>query len=94
MINQVYNSISKHIDYLEEQSVRNSTHRNDASLCSDDDVRSYTVTKLKTICSTSEEQFKWFKKLHSILTESDVYVPIEMRKYVSYENMGISSVTA
>ena len=56
---------------------------NDASHCSDDDVRSYTVTKLKTICSTSEEQFKWFKKLHSILAESDVYVPIEMRKYVT-----------
>ena len=61
MINQVCNSISKYIDYLEEQSVWNSTHRNDARLCSDDDVRSYTVTKLKIICSTSEKQLKRFK---------------------------------
>ena len=42
------------------------------------------VTKLKTICLTSDEQLKKrFKKWHSILTESDVYVPIEMRTYVT-----------
>ena len=36
--------------------------------------------------STYEAQLSKFKKLFSILNESDVYVPIEFRKYVTCSN--------
>ena len=68
------------------QTVRNSTHRCDENPDSHENIKSYAVTKLKMICSTSEAQMSKFKKLFSILNESDVYVPIEFRKFVTCSN--------
>ena len=77
MINQVCNSISKYIDYLDEQSIRTSESRNgEKSHGTEESIESYTVTKIKMFCATCDQLAK-FKKLRDVLIGNDVYVPIK-----------------
>ena len=40
------------------------------------------MTKIKLFCATSDDQLAKFKKLRDALIGNDVYVPIELQKYV------------
>ena len=75
MMNQVCNSISKYIDYLEEQSIRNSESRyGEKSHGTEESIESKTVTKIKMFCATSDDQLAKFKKLRDASIDNDVYV--------------------